>query len=257
MTCRGIYRGGPLGHGPPLAKKIFFWHTKKFGKLGLAPLCVSTSGQQKFGPPFFEILNTPLMTWCLRVDMFSIAAADEVWKPEETARRREEKDRRQETNAGRGNERVSETQTAIPAERATEHDHQKEEVGRPSLSRREGPRKQLVVIIPRNAFDFNLFHFHSRFRVCSSIILVLKSSLGCVQFNTSGASRVGLFVLMRDSAGAYEALKVNKLGTKYLVTSYAEWCESNLFLSVFQWVAHGYINTCILNMHYFWWCVSN
>ena len=50
---------------PPLAKKNFFWHTKKIGKLGLAPppLCVSTSGQRKIGPPpLFEILNTPLVT---------------------------------------------------------------------------------------------------------------------------------------------------------------------------------------------------
>ena len=46
--------GGSLGHGPLLAKKKFFGHTKKIGKLGLAPLCVSTSGQRKFAPPFWN-----------------------------------------------------------------------------------------------------------------------------------------------------------------------------------------------------------
>ena len=43
------YSRDALGHGPPLST-IFF------------PFCVSTSGQRKFGPPFFEILNTPLGT---------------------------------------------------------------------------------------------------------------------------------------------------------------------------------------------------
>ena len=52
--------GGHCAMAPPLAKKFVIWHTRKIGKLGLAPpLCVSTSGQRKFAPPF-EILNTPL-----------------------------------------------------------------------------------------------------------------------------------------------------------------------------------------------------
>ena len=45
------YLEGPLGHGPLLAK-IFFWHWEQIGKLGWPLLCMSTSGQPKFAPPF-------------------------------------------------------------------------------------------------------------------------------------------------------------------------------------------------------------
>ena len=48
-----IYPLAKSAMASPLAK-IFFLHSKKIGKLGLAPLCVSTSGQQTFGPPYFE-----------------------------------------------------------------------------------------------------------------------------------------------------------------------------------------------------------
>ena len=41
-------------------KQFFFTIGKKIGKLGLAPLCVSTCGQWKFGP-LFEILNMSLL----------------------------------------------------------------------------------------------------------------------------------------------------------------------------------------------------
>ena len=53
------YLGGPLGHGSPLAKKNFLTYSKNW-KTWFLPLCVSTSGQRKFAPPLFEILNTPL-----------------------------------------------------------------------------------------------------------------------------------------------------------------------------------------------------
>ena len=69
------YLGGPLGHGPPLAKKKFFWHWKKLENLVGPLLCMSTSGQRKFVPPLFEILNTPLRgsQWILvRAGFFSV-----------------------------------------------------------------------------------------------------------------------------------------------------------------------------------------
>ena len=38
VDIRGVFRGGgALGHGPPLAKKYFFYIEKKIGKLGLPP----------------------------------------------------------------------------------------------------------------------------------------------------------------------------------------------------------------------------
>ena len=49
----------------PLCPRTFFWHWKKIGKLGLAPFCMSTSGQQNFGL-LFEILNTPRSQGCCR-----------------------------------------------------------------------------------------------------------------------------------------------------------------------------------------------
>ena len=61
ICCRGRQ-----WHIIPLAKLAMallaniFFNNKKIGKLGLAPLCVSTSGQQTFGP-LFELLNMPLV----------------------------------------------------------------------------------------------------------------------------------------------------------------------------------------------------
>ena len=46
---------GQIGHGPPLAKKFFFFYiVKKLENLVRPPLCVSTSGQRTFGPPFWN-----------------------------------------------------------------------------------------------------------------------------------------------------------------------------------------------------------
>ena len=47
------YLGGAIEPWSPLAKK-FFSTIGKIGKLGLVPLCASTSGQRKFGPPLWN-----------------------------------------------------------------------------------------------------------------------------------------------------------------------------------------------------------
>ena len=57
---RGVFRGAIVPWPPLWPKKILFDILKKLENLVWPPLCVSTSGQQKFGPPRFEILNTPL-----------------------------------------------------------------------------------------------------------------------------------------------------------------------------------------------------
>ena len=54
--CRahsGVFRGGDWAMCPPplWPKKSVFHHRKNFENLVWPPLCVSTSGQQKFGPP--------------------------------------------------------------------------------------------------------------------------------------------------------------------------------------------------------------
>ena len=48
-----------IGPWPPFGQTNFFWHSKKFEKVALAPVGVSISGQEKFGP-LFEMLNMPL-----------------------------------------------------------------------------------------------------------------------------------------------------------------------------------------------------
>ena len=62
MVCEQwrIYPLAKSAMAPPLAKKFFFDIVKKLENLVWPPLCVSTSGQRTFGPPLFEILNTPL-----------------------------------------------------------------------------------------------------------------------------------------------------------------------------------------------------
>ena len=62
LSISVAYLGGPLGHDPLLAKNFLFHLWKKLiEKRGLAPLCVSTSGQRKFGHPLNEILNMLLV----------------------------------------------------------------------------------------------------------------------------------------------------------------------------------------------------
>ena len=50
---------GAFGHAP-FSQTIFFT-LKKMENFVDPLLCMSTSGQRKFAPPLFEILNTPLM----------------------------------------------------------------------------------------------------------------------------------------------------------------------------------------------------
>ena len=58
-TGRTLAPRGQWNWVMPLATKFLFTSGKN-RKYGLAPLCVSTSGQQKTALPLFEILNTPL-----------------------------------------------------------------------------------------------------------------------------------------------------------------------------------------------------
>ena len=51
---------------PPLANKMFFWHLKKWKTRFAPPPWVSTSGQQKFGPTFWNPYNTPMIITVVR-----------------------------------------------------------------------------------------------------------------------------------------------------------------------------------------------
>ena len=58
----------------PLWPKFLFYIEKNLENLVGHLLCMSTSGQRKFGPPFFEILNTPLYIGvCLTVSVSCFA----------------------------------------------------------------------------------------------------------------------------------------------------------------------------------------
>ena len=53
LVSRGVFREA-IGPWPPFGQKKFFDILNKLENLVLAPLCVSTSGQRKFAPPFLK-----------------------------------------------------------------------------------------------------------------------------------------------------------------------------------------------------------
>ena len=81
---RGVFRGGALGHGPPLAKKFFFDILKKLENLVRPPLVWALVASKNLAP-LFEILNTPLFIylciWKQRWDRLDSNFRRPCWPP--------------------------------------------------------------------------------------------------------------------------------------------------------------------------------